>query len=95
MEGIKRYEEIDLLKGIGIILMIIEHIGFGETFDFYIHSFHMPMFYFIFVYLFKPIIISFKEYFVKKKKVLIIHYSFFFYISFDCIFNHIIIKKFV
>lgn len=42
-----RLEYIDILKGIGIILMIMGHIGFGGIFDFYIHAFNMPLFFFV------------------------------------------------
>ena len=38
-----RLEYIDILKGIGIILMIMGHIGFSGIFDFYIHAFNMPL----------------------------------------------------
>lgn len=41
----KRIEYIDIYKGIGIILMIMGHIGFGSKFDIWIHAFNMPMFF--------------------------------------------------
>lgn len=44
---ISRIEWIDFYKCIGILLMIMGHIGFGSTFDVWIHGFHMPMFFFI------------------------------------------------
>ena len=53
MKGSKRLEEIDILKSIGIILMVMGHIGFSGIFDHYIHSFHMPMFYIISGFLYK------------------------------------------
>ncbi len=37
---------VDLFRSIGIILMIMGHIGFGLAFDHIIHAFHMPMFFF-------------------------------------------------
>lgn len=40
-------EHIDIIRGIGILLMIMGHIDFGENFDIYIHAFHMPVFYVI------------------------------------------------
>lgn len=42
-----RLEYVDFYRGIGIILMIMGHIGFGQVFDKYIHAFHMPMFFFV------------------------------------------------
>ena len=36
---------IDILRGIGIIIMVSGHIGFGGKFDRYIHTFHMPLFF--------------------------------------------------
>lgn len=42
-----RIDSIDIFRGIGIIIMVMGHIGFGSIFDHLIHAFHMPMFYFI------------------------------------------------
>lgn len=53
MAEIKRLDEIDILKAIGIILMVMGHIGFGSIFDYWIHAFHMPMFYLISGFLYK------------------------------------------
>lgn len=33
--------------------MIMGHIGFGYGFDFFIHAFHMPMFFFVSGYVFR------------------------------------------
>ena len=52
MEETKRIDEVDILKGIGIILMITGHIEFGSVYDKWIHSFHMPMFFIISGFLF-------------------------------------------
>ena len=49
----KRVGYVDLYRGIGIILMIMAHVGFGSFFDHYIHAFHMPMFFFVSGYFFK------------------------------------------
>jgi fucose 4-O-acetylase-like acetyltransferase len=38
-------EEIDLLKGIGIFLMVFNHVGFGSKVHMYVQSFHMPLFF--------------------------------------------------
>ena len=76
MKETKRLDEIDILKSFGIILMIMGHIGFGDQFDFYIHSFHMPMFYIISGHLYKKSNITFNEFLKKKFHSLIIPYIF-------------------
>lgn len=43
----KRLEYIDIFKGMGILLMIMGHVGFGSRFDHFIHGFHMQIFFFI------------------------------------------------
>lgn len=88
-ENQSRLIEIDLLKSIGIIVMIMGHVGFGNYFDHIIHSFHMPMFFLISGYLFKESTPFFK--FLKKKiyslmipyfLIGIIHYCIFVFINY-------------
>lgn len=43
----QRLDYIDVFRSLGIIAMIMGHIGFGEKLDYFIHAFHMPMFFFI------------------------------------------------
>lgn len=43
----KRVEFVDVLRGVSIILMIMGHLGFGYYFDYYIHAFHMPIWFFL------------------------------------------------
>lgn len=43
----KRIDSVDIFKAIGILLMIMGHIGFGGFFSKWIHAFHMPMFFII------------------------------------------------
>lgn len=73
----KRLDEIDILKSIGIILMIMGHIGFGGIFDYYIHAFHMPMFFIISGFLYKSSDLSSIEFIKRKAKSLLIPYSVF------------------
>ena len=50
----KREINIDVLKGLGIIFVMLGHmvgIGFYEDIYVYIYSFHMPLFFFISGYL--------------------------------------------
>lgn len=63
----KRIEYVDIYRGIGIILMIMGHIGFGGKFDIWIHAFHMPMFFFISGFLHKEKMMDMKT-FLKKKQ---------------------------
>lgn len=58
MESIDRNKTIDILRGFGIILMIMGHIGLGyqpyeSYFSIWYHAFHMPMFYVIAGYFFE------------------------------------------
>lgn len=77
-----RVEYIDIIRGIGILLMIMGHIGFGENFDIYIHAFHMPVFYVISGYLFKTESVPTENYIVKKARQLLLPYFSFSAISF-------------
>lgn len=43
----KRIAYIDVFRGMGILYMVLGHIGFSETFTIYIQSFHMPMFFLV------------------------------------------------
>lgn len=45
MNNTERVEYIDLLRGIGIILMTIGHVGFTVNIEKWIYAFHMPLFY--------------------------------------------------
>lgn len=69
----KRIAHIDVVRGIGILYMLIGHIGFGDEMDIYLHAFHMPIFFFISGYLF-----SFPDemdiYVQKKVKSLLVPY---------------------
>ena len=69
-----RIEYIDIYRSFGIILMIMGHVGFGQSFDHYIHAFHMPMFFFISGFLYKDRVLPFSVYLKKKSKSLLFPY---------------------
>lgn len=69
----KRLAYIDYARGIGIILMVMGHIGFGERFYHYIHAFHMPVFFVMSGYLYREKE-SLKQEILKKVKQLIVPY---------------------
>lgn len=78
----QRIQYVDLFRSVGIILMVMGHVGFGNIFDKFIHSFHMPMFFFISGYMFRKNKYPLKNYFLKKVKSLLIPYIFWGLISF-------------
>lgn len=47
MKNKNRCTDIDILRGIGIVLMIANHAYVGKLADVYIHSFHMPLWFVI------------------------------------------------
>lgn len=71
----QRIEYIDIAKGMGIILMIMGHIGYGELFHRFIHAFHMPLFYFCAGLFFKEAnAFDMRNYINKKAKRLLVPY---------------------
>lgn len=78
------YEHIDVLKGIGIILVVLGHLIGGFGFDM-IFLFHMPLFFFISGFLFKkqPL----KKYLSKKTIALIVPYFTFLTILYPCYYH--------
>ena len=68
----QRIEYIDFFRGIGIILMVMCHVGFGITFYKFCHAFHMPMFFVITGYFFK--FCALKQFICKKAKTLLAPY---------------------
>lgn len=74
----KRIDSVDILRAVGILIMVMGHVGFGGKFDRYIHSFHMPIFFLISGYLFtsKPEVNLFGV-IIKRAKRLLIPYVFY------------------
>lgn len=81
-----RIDFIDIFRAFGIILMIMGHIGFGNKFDYFIHAFHMPMFFLVSGFLYKQKTISFRYYVISKSKSLLIPYIVFgiFHFAINC-----------
>ena len=76
----ERIDSIDIFRGIGIIIMVMGHIYFGYAFDFIIHAFHMPMFYFISGLFFKTELVNETrtiDYVKRKARSLLVPYCFF------------------
>lgn len=71
-----RDDSFDVFRGIGILLMVMGHIGFGEVFDKYIHTFHMPIFFFVSGYFFS-MKESFKTFFLHQMKTIMLPYTLF------------------
>lgn len=77
MKEQKRIIYVDIFKAVGIIAMVLGHIGLGDVFDKLIHAFHMPMFFFISGYMFrhKPQdFLSTRDHVLRKVKSLLIPY---------------------
>ena len=49
-----RIKELDVIKAVGIFLMIFDHVWWGDLAHIYIQSFHMPVFFIVSGYLWKP-----------------------------------------
>ena len=69
-----RIDYIDVLRGIGIMYMVLGHINLGVQFDHYIHAFHMPLFFFVTGFFFKRQQVSFKTFIKKTSKQLLLPY---------------------
>lgn len=77
----KRIDEVDILRAVGIIIMVMGHVGFGGKFDRFIHTFHMPLFFLISGYLYRQKKeVSFGKYLCSKARRLLIPY-----ITYACI----------
>ena len=67
----KRLSWLDALRGFGIILITLGHLGCFELCERYIYSFHVPLFFFISGYLYKTKALPLKTY-IKKKTMSIL-----------------------
>ena len=72
----KREKWADLVKGIGIILVILGHVKYtDEHLRVWLYSFHMPLFFFISGYFMKPKINLYKDIIHKAKTLLIPYFT--------------------
>jgi acyltransferase len=65
---------MDVFRGLGIILMVMGHVGFGGKFDHFIHAFHMPMFFFVSGFFYRKRECKVCTFVTKKAKTLLIPY---------------------
>jgi len=72
-----RISWIDVAKGLGIISVVIGHIGSLGLPNIFIYSFHMPLFFFISGYLFKKHNNSFLVFLKRKTETLLLPYIYF------------------
>lgn len=80
MKKTDRIEYIDIFRSLGILAMVMGHVGYGNAFDFFIHAFHMPMFFWISGFLFKhksESELPFRTWVLKKAKTLLLPYAVF------------------
>lgn len=68
-----RIHWIDILKGIGIISVVIAHVVTEGSVNRFIFLFHMPLFFYLSGYLYKPNP-NYKQYFIQKFQALMIPY---------------------
>lgn len=69
----KRVEWVDMLKGFGIILVMLGHASFPEALVTEIYTFHMPLFFFLSGYVFSIKKYSnFKDFLIHKAKTLLL-----------------------
>lgn len=74
----KRIGWVDVFRGLGIMFMILGHVNFTESFNIYIHAFHMPMFFFVTGYFYGMKKMSYKDFLLHDLRTLIIPYFVFF-----------------
>lgn len=87
-----RSQWIDILKGIGILLIVIGHIINGPIRDF-LYLFHVPIFFFLSGYLFNGVV-DIKLYVLKKiKRLLIPYFVFLFTFTAILIFKELLLNR--
>jgi fucose 4-O-acetylase-like acetyltransferase len=78
----QRIAWIDILKGIGILLVVFGHITPDGTVKTFIYSFHMPLFFFVSGYVFDPYRHpQYRDFFKKRFKSIILPFVLFYLLS--------------
>lgn len=78
----KRITEIDIAKGIGILLVVFAHVNYTSPLLEYIYSFHMPLFFVLSGFVFNPKrYSSFSDFLKRRVKNLICPYILFAFMS--------------
>lgn len=52
METVERERALDVIKGVGILLVVVGHTSCPDVLKTWIYSFHMPLFFMVAGYLF-------------------------------------------
>lgn len=86
-KNLARQSDIDILKGFGILFVVIGHMGMpqliGGSISTWIYNFHMPLFFAVSGYLsYAKLNMGFAKYAAKKAKNILLPYVFFFFFSF-------------
>lgn len=77
---IKRIEEFDILKGLGIICVVIGHTQIPKGLHSVIYSFHMPLFFLVSGFFYRPLPVT--QYLKKSSNHLLIPWLFFAILAF-------------
>ena len=77
----KRIHWIDIAKGIGIIFVVLGHCQISQKLLHVITYFHMPLFFFLAGYVFRPGEQTFSEFFKKRVRSILVPYAFFLLLS--------------
>lgn len=77
----KRIAWIDIVKGWGIVLMVIGHMPIPQVAKEWIFSFHMPLFFFFSGYLYNPNKYRWLDFVERKMRTLLIPYATFFVLT--------------
>ena len=75
MDKRERIVVIDLLKGLGILLMVAGHVGFSDRLNHYIYAFHMPLFFLMSGWVYRPVRGSFPAFAARQAKALLVPFA--------------------
>lgn len=78
-----RSHELDILKGIGMLLIVLGHVAHVRVVHWYVWPFHVPLFFFVSGMLHRPGTKGFWAFFGKRVKSLYVPYVFFFLLTFS------------